>query len=102
MLADSQAEVYAARCMVEDAASRRDASENVTHEASCCKMYASEMVGKDADRAVQIHGESGYMAEYPKERRYRDVRPFRIYEGTTQIQHVVLARDMIKRAGLVS
>ncbi len=96
MLADSRAEAYAARCMVEETARRRDAGRNVTIEASCCKMFASEMVGRVADRAVQIHGGAGYMAEYGVERFYRDVRLFRIYEGTTQIQQLVIARNMLK------
>jgi acyl-CoA dehydrogenase len=96
MLADSRAEAYAARCMVEETARRRDAGENVTIDASCCKMFASEMVGRVADRAVQIHGGAGYMAEYGIERFYRDVRLFRIYEGTTQIQQLVIARNMLK------
>ncbi|TFH40657.1 MAG: acyl-CoA dehydrogenase [Lysobacterales bacterium] len=96
MLADSKAEAYATRCMVEETARRRDAGGNVTIEASCCKMYASEMVGRVADRAVQIHGGEGYMADYGIERFYRDVRLFRIYEGTTQIQQLVIARNMLK------
>jgi acyl-CoA dehydrogenase len=96
MLADSKAEAYAARCMVEETARRRDAGSNVTIEASCCKMYASEMVGRVADRAVQIHGGAGYMTDYGVERFYRDVRLFRIYEGTTQIQQLVIARNMLK------
>jgi acyl-CoA dehydrogenase len=74
MLADSKAEVYAARCMVLDAARRRDLGQNVSTEASCCKMFASEMCGRVADRAVQIFGGAGYMAEYGIERFYRDVR----------------------------
>ncbi len=98
MLADSKAELYAARCMVEETARRKDRGENVSTEAACCKMYASEMVGRLADRAVQIHGGAGYISEYAIERFYRDVRLFRIYEGTTQIQQVVIARNMIKEA----
>jgi acyl-CoA dehydrogenase len=62
-------------------------------------MFASEMVGRVADRAVQIHGGAGYIADYGIERFYRDVRLFRIYEGTTQIQQLVIARNMIKEAG---
>ena len=95
MLADSRAESYAARCMVMDAAGRRDRGERITEEASCCKMFASEMVGRVADRAVQIFGGAGYMTEYGIERFYRDVRLFRIYEGTTQIQQLVIARSML-------
>jgi acyl-CoA dehydrogenase len=98
MLADSKAEAYAARCMVLDAARRRDAGENVSTEAACVKMFATEMVGRVADRAVQIHGGAGYIADYGVERFYRDVRLFRIYEGTTQIQQLVIARNMIREA----
>lgn len=98
MLADSKAEVYAARCMVLDAARRRDLGQNVSTEASCCKMFASEMCGRVADRAVQIFGGAGYMSEYGIERFYRDVRLFRIYEGTTQIQQIVIARNMVREA----
>jgi acyl-CoA dehydrogenase len=99
MLADSQAELYAARSMVIDAARLRDEGRDVTLEASCCKLFASEMCGRVADRAVQIHGGAGYVADYAAERFYRDVRLFRIYEGTSQIQQLVIARNMIKRAG---
>ncbi|WP_153102043.1 acyl-CoA dehydrogenase family protein [Paraburkholderia hayleyella] len=94
MLADSQAEIYAARCMIVDAARRRDAGLRTTSEASCAKMFASEMCGRVADRAVQIFGGAGYMSEYGIERFYRDVRLFRIYEGTTQIQQIVIAREL--------
>jgi acyl-CoA dehydrogenase len=99
MLADSKAESYAARCMIEETARRKDAGKNVSTEAACCKMFASEMVGRVADRAVQIHGGAGYIADYGIERFYRDVRLFRIYEGTTQIQQIVIARNMISDAG---
>jgi acyl-CoA dehydrogenase len=98
MLADSKMECYAARCMVIDAARRRDAGENVAAEASCCKLFASEMCGRVADRAVQIFGGSGYTADHGIERFYRDVRLFRIYEGTSQIQQLVIARNMIREA----
>ncbi|MDY0067256.1 MAG: acyl-CoA dehydrogenase family protein [Steroidobacteraceae bacterium] len=96
MLADSKAELYAARCMTLDAAQRRDRGENVSTEASCAKLFASEMCGRVADRAVQILGGAGYMAEYGVERFYRDVRLFRIFEGTTQIQQLLIARNMMK------
>jgi acyl-CoA dehydrogenase len=98
MLADSKAEAFAARCMVEETARRKDRGENVSTEAACCKLFASEMVGRVADRAVQIHGGAGYMAEYDVERFYRDVRLFRIYEGTSQIQQLVIARNMVREA----
>ncbi len=98
MLADSRTEAYAARCMVQDAARRYAAGEVVATEASCCKLFASEMVGRVADRAVQIHGGSGYMQEYAVERFYRDVRLFRLYEGTSQVQQIVIARNMLRDA----
>ena len=96
MIADSQAELYAARCMVLDAARMRDRGENTTLQAACCKLFATEMVGRVADRAVQIHGGAGYMSEYAVERFYRDVRLLRIFEGTSQIQQLVIARETIK------
>jgi len=98
MLADSQTEIFAARSMVLEAARKRDRGEDISMEASCCKLFASEMVGRVADRAVQIHGGAGYMADYAVERFYRDVRLFRIFEGTSQIQQLVIARNMIRRA----
>lgn len=96
MLADSKAEIYAARCMVLDAARRRDDKLPNATEASCAKMFATEMCGRVADRAVQIFGGAGYMSEYAIERFYRDVRLFRIYEGTTQIQQTLIAKNMLK------
>ena len=96
MLADSQTECYAAESMVLDAARRRDQGEDVNMLASCCKLYTSEMVGRVADRAVQIHGGAGYMEEYAVTRFYRDVRLFRIYEGTSEIQRGIIARRMIR------
>ena len=98
MMADSQAETYAARCMVMDAARRRDAGERVTMLASSCKLFASEMVGRVADRAVQVFGGAGYVSDYGIERFYRDVRIFRLYEGTTQIQQIVVARELARAA----
>ena len=98
MLADSETELYAARTMTLDACKRRDAGEKTTRAAACAKYYATEMVGRVADRAVQIHGGAGYIAEYKVERFYRDVRLFRLYEGTSQIQQLIIARDMIKSA----
>jgi acyl-CoA dehydrogenase len=97
MLADSRAEANAARAMVLDAAKKRDASQNVTLEAACCKLFASEMVGRVADRAVQIFGGAGYVADHGIERFYSDVRLFRIYEGASEIQRLVIAREMMKR-----
>lgn len=96
MLADSKTEAYAARAMVLDAAKARDSGRTVTMEAACSKYFASEMVGRVADRAVQIFGGAGYVADYGIERFYRDVRIFRIYEGTSQIQQLVIARNLLR------
>ena len=96
MLADSQTEIYAAECMALDAARRRDNGLPVAMEAACCKLFASEMCGRVADRAVQIFGGAGYMADYGIERFYRDVRLFRLYEGTSQIMQLVIGRSMMK------
>jgi len=96
-LADCRAEANAARAMVIDAARKRDAGEDVTMEAACAKLFASEMVGRVADRAVQIFGGSGYVADHGIERFYRDVRIFRLYEGTSEIQRLIIAREMMKR-----
>lgn len=98
MFADSKADAYAARCMVLDAARKRDAGENVSVEASCAKMFASEAVGRIADRNVQVHGGNGYIREYRAEQLYRDARLFRIYEGTTQIQQIVIAKALVAEA----
>ena len=98
MLADSQTETYAAECMTLETARKYDMGEDVSTESSACKLFATEMVGRVADRAVQIHGGAGYMSEYAVERFYRDVRLFRLYEGTSQIQQLIIARNMIKDA----
>ena len=71
----------------------------VSMNASSCKLYCTEMVGRVADRAVQIHGGAGYISEYCVERFYRDVRLFRLYEGTSQIQQLVIAKQMIRNTG---
>jgi acyl-CoA dehydrogenase len=97
MLADSQTDALAAQGLTEAAARKFDAGQNVTLEAAVAKYFASEAVGRIADRAVQIHGGAGYMAEYKVERFYRDVRLLRIYEGASQIQQVIIAREMQRR-----
>jgi len=99
MLADSKTEAYAARCMLLDAARKYDAGEKITMEAACTKYFASEMVGRIADRTVQIFGGAGYVADYGIERFYRDVRVFRIYEGTSQVQQLVIAKNLLKSGG---
>ena len=99
MIADSKTEAMAARALTLETARKRDAGEGVTLEAAAAKYFASEMVGRVADRAVQIFGGAGYVADHGIERLYRDVRIFRIYEGTSQIQQVVIARETLKRGG---
>jgi acyl-CoA dehydrogenase len=94
MLAESQTELYAADSMIRDTARQRDRGGDTGMLASCCKLFASEMVGRVADRAVQIFGGAGYMADYPIERFYRDVRLFRLYEGTSEIQKLIIAKAM--------
>jgi len=97
MLADCRAEANAGRAMVLEAARKRDAGEDVVMEAAAAKLFCSEMVGRVADRAVQIFGGSGYVADHGIERFYRDVRIFRLYEGTSEIQRLIIAREMMKR-----
>lgn len=98
MLADSQTEYYAGKCMVEETARSYDAGASVAMNAASCKLYCTEMVGRVADRAVQVHGGAGYISEYCVERFYRDVRLFRLYEGTSQIQQLVIAKQIIRNA----
>ena len=102
MLADSQAELLAGWALVRETAQRYDAKPfgvtdpEVSMRASCTKMFTTEMVGRVADRGVQIHGGSGYINEFPVERFYRDVRLLRLYEGTTQIQQLVIGKHLMK------
>ncbi len=103
MLADSQAELFAAMSMLKEAARQYDQNpvgarnDELSMAAACTKMFCTEMVGRVADRAVQIHGGAGYISEYKVERFYRDVRLLRLYEGTTQIQQVIIAKHLIQR-----
>ncbi len=97
MLADMKTESLAARALVLETARLRDSGASVTLEAAASKYFASEMVGRVADHAVQIFGGAGYVADHGIERFYRDARLFRIYEGTSQIQQVVIARELQKR-----
>jgi len=99
MLADMKTECLAAKALALQTARERDAGKAISMEAACSKYFASEMVGRVADKAVQIFGGSGYVADHGIERFYRDVRIFRIYEGTSQIQQVVIAREMSKSLG---
>ena len=99
MIADSKTETMAARALMLDAARLKDEGRPITLEAAAAKYFASETVGRVADRAVQIFGGAGYVADYGIERLYRDVRLFRIYEGTSQIQQLVIARETIRAGG---
>jgi acyl-CoA dehydrogenase len=99
MIADSKTEAMAARALTLETARKRDAGDGVTLEAAAAKYFASEMVGRVADKAVQIFGGAGYVADHGIERLYRDVRIFRIYEGSSQIQQLVIARETLKRGG---
>jgi acyl-CoA dehydrogenase len=96
MLADSRADLYAAECMLRDASALADTGQRISIESAATKMFASEMCGRIADRCVQIHGGAGYLSEYEAERFYRDARLYRIYEGTTQILQLVIARNMLR------
>lgn len=96
MLADSEIEIYAAECMLEDAARRADAGENILRKAAAAKVFATEMCGRVVDRVVQIYGGAGYLAEYDAERFFRDARIYRIYEGTTQILQLQIAKHMLR------
>jgi acyl-CoA dehydrogenase len=104
MLADSQAEMLAGWSLVQDVAKRFDgkaaqvSDPDVSMRVSCAKMFCTEMVGRVADRGVQIHGGAGYINEYPVERFYRDVRLLRLYEGTTQIQQLIIGRELLRQA----
>lgn len=96
MLAESDTEIYAAECMMADVTARADAGENVLRKAAAFKVFASEMCGRVVDRVVQIHGGAGYLAEYDAERFFRDARVLRIYEGTTQILQLQIAKHMLR------
>ena len=96
MIADSEAEYMAARAMVEQTARQMDTGENVTKAAAACKYFASETVWRIADRAVQVHGGYGYMRETAVERLFRDARLLRIFEGTSQIMQLVIAREAMQ------
>jgi acyl-CoA dehydrogenase len=96
MLADCEIEIYAAECMQADVTARADAGEAVLRKAAAFKVHASEMCGRVVDRCVQIHGGAGYLAEYDAERFFRDARVYRIYEGTTQILQLQIAKHMLR------
>jgi acyl-CoA dehydrogenase len=102
MLADIYTELHAGRAMVLDAARRWDDGSDRRLAPSSVKLFCSEMVGRVADWAVQIHGGMGYINTVPVERFYRDARLFRIYEGTSEVQRVIIARALLKDAGMAT
>ncbi|WP_374408586.1 acyl-CoA dehydrogenase family protein [Hydrogenophaga sp.] len=103
MLADSQAELLAAWALVREVAQRFDqkpahvSDPDVSMRVSCAKLFATEMLGRVADRGVQVHGGAGYINEYPVERFYRDARLLRLYEGTTQVQQLIIGRELLRQ-----
>jgi acyl-CoA dehydrogenase len=98
LIADSQTDVMAGRALVEHASAAFDSGADRRLGPSCAKYFCSEMVGRVTDRAVQVHGGTGYMRGVPVEQFYRDARLFRIYEGTSQIQQLVIARQVLRAA----
>lgn len=98
MIADSQTDVYAGRSLLLEACRAFDEGTDTRMGPSCAKYFASEMVGRVADRAVQVHGGAGYMRGMAVERFYRDARLFRIYEGTSQVQQLVIAKQALRQA----
>lgn len=98
MLADCKVEIEAAKALVLETARKRDRGEDVTMEVSMCKYYTTEMCGRVADRVVQIFGGQGYVKEGGIERFYRDVRAFRIYEGTSQIHQINIGKALLRNA----
>jgi acyl-CoA dehydrogenase len=96
MLADSEIEIYAAEAMMKDVTERADRGENILIKAAAFKVFSSEMCGRVVDRVVQVYGGAGYLAEYDAERFYRDARIYRIYEGTTQILQLQIAKHMLR------
>ena len=103
MLADSQAELLAGWALVREVAQRFDqkpphvSDPDVSMRVSCAKLFATEMLGRVADRGVQVHGGAGYINEYPVERFYRDARLLRLYEGTTQVQQLIIGRELLRQ-----
>ena len=103
MLADSQAELLAGWALVREVAQCFDQKPphvfdpDVSMRVSCAKLFATEMLGRVADRGVQVHGGTGYINEYPVERFYRDARLLRLYEGTTQVQQLIIGRELLRQ-----
>jgi len=96
-LADMAADVEAARLLVYRAAWLKDHDRPATRETSIAKLFATEAAARAASEAVLLHGNRGYSNEYPVERYYRDIKGLQIYEGTSHIQRIIIARDLIGR-----
>ncbi len=96
IIADMATEIEAARQFMFSAAAMKDRGENYTIQASMAKLFASEMVNRVTAKALQIHGGYGFVKDYPVERYYRDARVFTIYEGTSEIQRVVISNHILK------
>jgi acyl-CoA dehydrogenase len=100
MLADMHAELLAGRSMVTDVAARYDSGEDTSIGPSSAKLFCSEMVDRAVDRAVQVHGGLGYLRSTPVERFYRDARLFRLYEGTSEVQRLIIGGALLREAGM--
>jgi acyl-CoA dehydrogenase len=100
MLADMHAELLAGRSMVRDVAARYDSGEDTSVGPSAAKLFCTEMVGRAVDSAVQVHGGMGYLRSTPVERFYRDARLFRLYEGTSEVQRVIIGGALLREAGM--
>jgi acyl-CoA dehydrogenase len=100
MLAESYAELAAGRALVLDAAARYDSGADTSRGPSAAKLYCSEMASRITDRGVQVHGGLGYLSTTPVERLFRDARLYRIYEGTSEVQKVLIARSLLREAGM--
>jgi acyl-CoA dehydrogenase len=100
LLADTHAELLAARSLVRDVAARYDSGEDTSVGPSSAKLFCTEMVGRAVDRAVQVHGGLGYLRSTPVERFYRDARLFRLYEGTSEVQRLIIGGALLRAAGM--
>jgi len=98
-LADMAADVQAARLLVYHAAWTADQGLPATQAASVAKLFATEAAGRAAAQAVLLHGNRGYSTEYPVERYYRDIKGLQIYEGTSHIQRLIIARELVGKPG---
>jgi acyl-CoA dehydrogenase len=100
LIADMHAEWLAGRAMVREVAARYDSGEDTSIGPSSAKLWCSEMVGRATDRAVQVHGGLGYLRTTPVERFYRDARLYRLYEGTSEVQRVIVGGGLLRAAGM--